>query len=163
MSSPTPSLRTRTGRWATLLLLAFTGCAAGNSLTGSVASADSLSFDSVESEWVTNQLVIRYLLSGNLPIPGEPLRLTMDKVLVTDGEDIPAVPGLEIEHYLVTRSPGGELIQDPPLPAVAHGYIHFDRAGSNVGQAVQGNFSLIFVDGSNLDGTFNTSVVNPGS
>jgi hypothetical protein len=153
-----------TRRWVTLVFgsIALAGCAGGSTLDGSATSAASLTFDTVQAEWVSDQIVVRYLSSQGVPVPGEPLRLIMDRALVTEGQDIPAVPGLGVGHYVVTRAPAGDLVQEPPLPSVDHGHIHFDRAGSSVGQAVGGDFSLIFVDGSNLDGTFHTSVTAPG-
>lgn len=132
-------------------------------MTGSVVTADSLAFDTVESEWVTNQLVIRYLSSSGVPIPGEPVRVTIDQSVVAEGADIQAVPGVEIEHYVVSRTIGGDLVQEPPFPALDHGTLRFDHAGTDVGKPVDGHFSVIFADGSNLDGTFTTWLSAPGS
>jgi hypothetical protein len=123
----------------------------------------SLAFDYTETELVSGQFVLRYLRSQGVPFPGEPARLTMAQDLVTEGQDIPAVPGLTIDHYVVSMTECGDEVQEPPFPTLDRGTIHLDRVGTTVGQPVVGDFSLVFVDGTNLNGTFSTSVATPGS
>ena len=138
----------------------FLAACGGSTLTGSVVSSSDLSFDYVEAELVSGELVVRYLSNDVDPVPREPVRLSMDSAVST-GTEIPAVPNLRLSHYLVVRAPGGDLVEAPPFPDLDHGHILFNSVGTTSGHAVAGNFSLVFVDGSNLEGTFSTSLTTP--
>lgn len=159
MSRP-KRLRTRALFWLAALL-ACTACGPGNNtLSGSIGPEYTTSFDSVQIEWVTEQLVVRYLLgTGRSRL--EPLRITVPKaVALAEGEQ--PLDQVHVEHFVARARTDGTYDQEPDFPGVESGWIRFDRMGTELDAVVAGKFSAIFVGGQTLGGTFEGQVVDPG-
>jgi hypothetical protein len=121
-----------------------------------------ITFDMVSAEWVLDSLIVRYRSTSQV-IATEPVRLSMAKELVTTGKDIAAIPGVRVDHYVVSRDSNGALVQEPPFPKLTKGTIHFQKAETAVGKPVIGDFFLYFLDGNTLNGSFDTRAVDPNA
>ncbi|MBN2361345.1 MAG: hypothetical protein JXR83_17970 [Deltaproteobacteria bacterium] len=132
----------------------------GNTLEGSISVRATLLFDRVVTEWVVDQLVIRYL--SERWVKGEAARLTLDAEVVVAGVDIPVDDRVRIEHFITVVTDGGEYVQEPPFPQVRSGKIHFEEVSDQVDGMTRGSFAVIFDDNRTLNGKFEAYNQAPG-
>ena len=132
--------------------------AGGNSLQGSVEGT--LSFDDVQAEWISGDLVIRYT-AGAGQSRREPARLTVPGNLAKKNTDINMLGNVRVEHFVVNLSKDGQATQEAPFPALIRGKLRFDEVGAEPGRAVKGKFNAAFEEGKNLDGTFDAKIRPP--
>ena len=159
MSRPKPS-RISLLVWAATVVPLVACGSDRNMLSGSIGPEYTTSFDAVQIEWVTEELVIRYLLgSGRGRV--EPVRLTVPKsVALAEGEQ--PLDLVHVEHFVARARTDGTYEQEPDFPKVDGGWIRFDRMGTDLDAVVAGQFSVIFLGGRTLGGKFESQVVDPG-
>jgi hypothetical protein len=103
---------------------------------------------------------------GMVPTQVARLMIHTDRLEIKEDEECVfvspemATPAGTIERYLTHQNAFGEAVQEPPLPEILNASITFKEYGTEVGDAIQGNFQCVFIDKKHLNGNFEVTLGN---
>jgi hypothetical protein len=137
------------------------GGAAQSKLDGTIQADATLDFDEVRAEYLVDRMSIRYLNGSGLTMQ-EPVRLTMDASLATDGAELKIVDQVVVEHFVSFADDSGRVMAEKPFPMVEHGSLKLTKVSQNVGDLIEGTFDITFVGPEDtLSGEFHATVTPP--
>lgn len=131
-----------------------TACAGPDSLTGSISESHDLGFDTVGLRLFTDQdaYELKYeklLDSGDRDVVAKVVFDTPADGLVLDRDiDLP-LNGGQVERITAAND---------PFPGLDTGRIVFSAGGVDDGELSTGEFSVLFVNGKSLEGTFSVTL-----
>jgi hypothetical protein len=138
---------------ALVLVVAATGCST-SSLDGSIGDTMSLKFDRVKIKKQDVFLVTEYLrdtIRGTEKV----CKLSLD----TGGMDLDAgAPNLKAEEFLARVNLQRVTFDQDEFPEMEKGRLRFDHFDFRDGGSVEGDFLIVFVDSTTLQGLFIGSV-----
>lgn len=142
-------------------LLGLSACGPPGRLNGTIRDRASLAFNEVQAQFLVDRLAIRYLDTRG-PAVQEPVRLTLPSAKAVEGAELDLVKGVLVEHFTTREDEAGLLKPEEPFPPVKEGVLSLKKVATARGQAVEGEFHLVFTGAlDTLNGDFVATVVPP--
>ena len=130
-------------------------------LDGTIGTSFTLAFDEVRAEYLIDRLQIRYLNGSGLTLQ-EPVRLSLDASLASNGAELKVVDQVIVEHFVSFADDQAHLQSEKPFPMVEHGSLKLTKVSQNLGELIEGTFDITFVGAEDtLSGEFHAPVTPP--